>query len=373
MVVLGLSAKHKNSPPQQTDAGSAGKSDGDESSVSAVQPGVQPGVQPDVKPGVRPEVHARQDDSQHHYGIELTNRTFCAIQRHVLTGESFNDLADQVDEIKAGLQVVPGPPELVQIANEIGSVLASFEDRVRESSRETAVDFQKVLSLLSENFSCMQAGDDKAEQRLRYFERGLSEATKMDSLVSLRRHLSGMLEYARTQGRLDVAEKETRLRSVTEQLHHAQAASSRLRVQMPGRTEALGHIKALQDACTGKLEGNAGLFVVDSLTAVRGRHGEEIASNILEELGRKEIQPLEQDGKVFCWSHSSLVLISQPKTGIASAGLLHAVPSMFEHRAFIGTRVATFKVKIRSISTPLARGVDEVTATLDRFCREMAA
>lgn len=350
MVVLGLNAKQKNSPLQQAECASSGESNESGCDLSrAALPVDLPG----------------------RHGIELTNRIFSAIQRHVLVGDSFNDLADQVDEVKAGLEADPEPAVLVRTANEIGSILSSFEDRVRESNRATAADFQKVLSLLSENFSCMQAGDDKAEERLRYFERGLSQATKMDSLVSLRRHLSGMLEYARTQGRLDVAEKETRLRSLTEQLHEVQAANSRLRTHMPGRAEALGHIKALQAASIGKLEGNAGLFVVDSLTAVRGRHGEEIASNILEELGRKQIQPLEQNGKVFCWSNSSLVLISQPKTGLASAGLLHAVPSTFEHRAFIGTRMATFKVKIRSISTSLARGVDEVTATLDRFCKEI--
>ena len=325
MVVLDLNGKRRSSPPGQAAFCSSEASSGSDGSLSA--------------------------NTSDHYGIELTGSVLSAVQRHVLAGDSFNDLADRVDEIKARLKGMPERAVLLQSANEVGSILSAFQDRLRDSNRETAIDFQKVLSLLNENFSFIQAGDEKSEERLRYFERGLSLATRMDSLVSLRKHLSGMLEYVRKEGKLDGLEKETKLRSITEQMRQAQAAGSHLRVNMPGRPEALEYIKALGAAANGKPEGSAGLFLVDSLKALRARHGEEIAANILVELGRKQI----------------------PKDNIASAGLLHAVPSTFEHRAFTGNRMATFKVNIRSISTSLSRGPDEVAAALDRFCKENAA
>ncbi len=290
------------------------------------------------------------------------------LQSRLFVGDAHQDLSVQVDQIRAQL-ATDSKRESSSIAAKIDLLIETYQNRLNESSRETAVDFRRVLSLVNESFSCIQAGDERSEERLKYLESNLRQATRIDSLVSMRRHLANMLEFVRNEGRSDLTEKESRMQAMSEQLRQAQLVNMRLRVQLPSRIEALNYMRSLV-AATGKADFHVSLFAVDSLSAIRARHGEEVASNILEELGRQHVQPLSSEGRRFCWSASSLVLIWRPKVAGNSAGLLCAVPPTFEHRAFTGTRVATFKVNVRSISTTLLSGLDEVTARLDRFSKE---
>lgn len=299
-------------------------------------------------------------------GVELASQIVAAIQRHILTAETFSDLVEKLDAVKPRLQADASREELTVAGIDIGSVLEAFQHRVREANLETAVDFQKILSLVNESFTCIQAGDAKADERLKYFEKGLSEAAKMDSLASLRRHLSGMLEFTRQESRADLLEKDTKLKSMTEQMRQVQSVQARLRVSLPGRLEALEFLKGI--IANGQPGGSVSLFAIDSLKALLARHGEAVATSILDELGRKQVQPLAPEGKLFCWSNSALALVAPLHEDGGST--LGAVPGTFEHRAFTGTRMAVFKVNVRSISLTLPRSIEEITASLEAFLKE---
>lgn len=304
---------------------------------------------------------------------ELAARFAASIQQHVLAGDTFNDLAEKVEAIKTGLPSALEQDRLSESADEMSAVLASFQDRVRESSRETAESFRQILSLVNESVGCIQSGNEKSDARLKFFEEGLTQAARIDSLALLRRHLARMLDFVRQETKLDKTERDTTFRSITEQLRQAHAAGSRFRVQMPGRLEAIEHFKALLAAPKVQLGTQVTLFVVDSLKALRARHGDEVASTALEELGHKQIQPFAAEGKLFCWSGTSLALTWQHAFAATPASQVDPVPSLFEHRAFIGNRVATFRMNVRFQSTPLSAGLDEVVASLDRFSKEKVA
>ena len=291
------------------------------------------------------------------------------LQVKLFQGDSYKDLAAEAENVKARLKTASGNDISLRSSAEIETMLETYRARLQESNRQTAIDFKRILNLVNDSFGCILAGDEKSDERLKYLETNLRQATKMDSLVSLRRHLTGMLEFVRKESKLDLVEKESRL-GLSEEVRQAQLTSVRLHVQMPGRSDALNHMRDLVAASFEKADAQVTLFVVDTLKALRARHGEEIASSILEELGRKQIQPLAPEGKLFCWSASSLVLIARPRTAGNSAGLLCAVPSTFEHRAFTGTRLATFQVNVRSISKALSSRVEDVTTILDRFSKE---
>jgi hypothetical protein len=310
------------------------------------------------------------DDSSDARNIELTQRLLSSVQRHVLAGDAFIDLSEKLTAMRAHLGVASDPYVQARQIAELDSVLELFQARVKESNRETALDFKKLLNLVNETFSCMQSGTEKSDARLKYLEQTLGQAAKMDSLASLRRHVSGVLDFVRQEGKRDLDEKGTQFKSVADQIRLVHEATSRFRVHMPGRAEALDHFKeVLADHGVGP-ETNVTLFAADSLKHLRTRHGDEIASNILEELARKEVQPLAPEGRLFCWSGTSLALTWRHIFGSTSAGLLNPAPSVFEHRAFVGTRVATFKIAIRSGSTPVAGGLEDVISTLDRFSKE---
>lgn len=331
-------------------------------------------VQATPEPTGVPAVDAvlQQNISDNGQGAELTTRILSSVQRHVLNGDAFNDLSERLSAVRARLGLLSDPSELARQAVEIDSALEIFQSRVKEANRETALDFKKLLNLVNESFSCMQSGSEKSDARLKYLEQSLGQAAKMDSIVSLRQHVSKVLDFVREESKRDLDEKGTRLKSITDQIRQAHEATSRFRVHMPGRAEALEYLKEVLASPDVKPETNVTLFAADSLKALRTRHGDEIASNILEELARKEVQPLAPEGKLFCWSGTSLLLSWRHIFGSTSPGLLNPVPSVFEHRAFVGTRVATFKIGVRSGSTRISGGLQDVISTLDRFSKEIA-
>lgn len=302
-------------------------------------------------------------------------RLLSALQRNVLVGDGCLDLSDSVDSLKIDLATATSDEQANGAVQGVVSLLERYQTRLAETNLEMAVNFRKVLGLVNESFSYLQAGNEKADGRLKYFEQTLNQATKMDSLVALRRHLSGMLDFVHKEGKRDVAEKDRQMSSMADQLRHAQAESARLRVHLPGRTEA---IEVLRELVTKTAAGEAGdtyvtVFVVDSLRALRARHGEEVASTIMEELGRKHVQPLAPEGQLFCWTGSSIVLTWKHSFGSTSSSLLHPAPTTFEHRAFIGTRMATFRMTVRSTSTLVAGDFEDLLATLDLGSREKIA
>ncbi len=314
-------------------------------------------------------------------GFELIGQTLTAIQRCVLANDTFADLAEKVDQIKTALHGSFEAESLARCADEIRVVLETFQNRARESKEETAVDFKSILNLVNESVACIQESSSRSDERLKHLEESLKQAAKMESLVSVRRHLSEMLTFVRQESTQNLSHRDTSLKSITDQLRQANAKNSRLRLQIPGRLEALEYFKTAQatseQATSNGSFGsktvpqiNVTLFAANSLPALRARHGNDIASNILEELGRKRIQPLAPDAKVFCWSNSALILLWQPDSPGLSPDLLRPAPFAYETRAFVGTRMATFKLEIRPLATSLIRGTENLITILDRFCKE---
>jgi len=152
------------------------------------------------------------------------------------------------------------------------------------------------------------------------------------------------------------------------QIRDSEQVASRFGIGMALRQEAIDDMNsALRD--TGA-NGNvyATLFVADTLARLVALHGGDISDKLLQELARKEIQPLAPDGKVFRWSPTSVLLLwRSEKSHEQLRDAANTAKSLFEHQAFVSNRLVTFKVAVRSILLPVRGALDDILSNLDNF------
>jgi hypothetical protein len=312
---------------------------------------------------------AKPDPQGHPFSyLELSNRLMAGVCRSVLVGEPFADLSAQLEELRKNLSVSAEREADARIAGETEALLQTFQDRVRETDEQTAKEFKGVLDVLNNAFMQISARSEKSDERMKSLESSLSRASRIDNLGTLKMFVGKMLEFVKQEGKSDQDGKAD-IENLGNQVRQAHQSSSRFRLQLGGREEA---IKALtsQLAAPNNANLHVALFVADSLRALRVRHGDEIAGTILQELARKEIQELAPDGNVFCWSGTSVLLLWRHDNASAAPGdLPNRIKSPLEQRAFVGTRVAVFNIVLRSVVMAARGAAEEIVWALDRFSR----
>jgi hypothetical protein len=300
--------------------------------------------------------------------LELSSRLMAGVCRSVLVGEPFADLSGKLEEVRKTLSVGAEQQAEPRIAGEIEALLQTFQDRVRQTDEQTAEEFKGVLDVLNNAFMQISSRSEQSDERMKGLEASLSRASKIDDLGTLRLYVGKMLEFVRQEGKSDQTGKAD-LEKLGNQVRQAHQSGSRFRPQIGGREDAL---KELTTQLTAPDTANlhAALFVADSLRALRVRHGDEIAGTILQDVARKEIQGLAPDGRVFCWSPTSVLLLWDHNIATAAAkDLPNRIKSPLEHRAFVGTRIAVFNIVLRSVVMAARGNVEEVVWALDRFSR----
>jgi hypothetical protein len=313
------------------------------------------------KSGSRPPA----TDSTSSY-LELSSRLMAAICRSVLVGGTYTDLSCKLEDLRKNLNVA-SEREASGTARETEAVLQMFQNRVRQTDEETAAEFKGILDILNTAFAQLNARSEKSDERMKHLETGLSRVAKVDDLGSLRAQVGKMLEFVRQETKVDQTNGKAELDSLGSQIRQAQQTSARFRTHFATREEAVDELKArLGTGADANL--HTALFVADSLRAVRVRHGDEIANNILQDLGRNEIQSLAPNGAVFCWSPTSILLIwDHADAAMAPSELPGRFKAPIECKAFVGTRTAIFNIALRSMVRAASGSVDEIVWALDRF------
>jgi hypothetical protein len=91
---------------------------------------------------------------------------------------------------------------------------------------------------------------------------------------------------------------------------------------------------------------------------------------ILQDLGRKQIQPLISESQIYEWSANALLLVwYQTDNTASSSDLIAGLRTPYQQRAFVGGRVAVFNVVLRSLAVQAHENIEETVSALDRFCK----
>ena len=305
--------------------------------------------------------------------LGLIDNMLASVSSSVLAGEVFGDLAHEVERLRGELTTKTPEEALAVAGQDFCSILQQFKDRFQRADEERADDFRKVLAILNEAFGHLSARTDKSDVRLKKLEATLQHASKIEDLRTLKNHLAEVLRYVREESAEEQNSGQAQVEAIGTQIQQMQKAASRFKLSMANREEALAELGAMLGTAESDGYRYAALFVADSLPAMRTRHGNEIAENFLEQLGRKELCGLAPEGKVFCWSSNAVLLLwnsDAERENVRDLG--KRLKSPYEYRALVGSRMATFAVGLRSFVMKLQNPISDVVWELDHFERGVA-
>lgn len=306
--------------------------------------------------------------------LEVVTRALGAIRQSVLCGEAFTDLFSEVDSIRKELHVKAGAEVASRCAQRLDEALATYQSRYRQLDIDRATDLRNVLDMLNESLSYLTSDVETSERRRRELEQSLSTASRLDDLTHIRKHLTKMLQVVREEAKADHGKAEKVIKSLGRQIQQIHRAQLRFSSVLRSRTDAVEYIASIMDAGAAATHLHLALFVADSLTVIRERHGDEAASLILQNMGHKQVQALAPEGQVFYWSTNSLLMVWEHTDGSKPAGeVASTLKSPVEQRVFVGSRVAIFNVAVRSLVIQARGTVDDLVGSLDRFQRRGGA
>ena len=163
------------------------------------------------------------------------------------------------------------------------------------------------------------------------------------------------------------------LHNLETQLRLAQMSANRFQVKRLGREEALAEL-----ACESRDQSANGwlyvaIFVAPSLPAIRSRHENDIGDFLLEEVSHKNLSRRIPSGKVFTWSPNSLLVLwrSQDELSQISTLIANGIRTHSKHRAFVGTRTATFSIELKPLVLKGQGDADDFVRDLDSFSEDL--
>ena len=301
----------------------------------------------------------------------LSQNILASISRFMAADEESGDLAEQTSGLGAGFCHDTSANEIQGCIHELERLLEEYRDRQKRREQERAEDFRKVLALLNEAFSHLTAGSERSDSRFKRLETSLSTAAKSEDIRTLKAQLSEVLQFVRQQSEQESQHAQGALKNLGEQMRQVHSSASQFGSSLQVREQAIAR---LTESIRNEAEGTckkvyATLFVADALTALRSRHGNQIADGLLEDLSRKDIAAILPEATIFRWGANGLLATwqSDADLSVLTSHVAAKSKAPFDHRAFVGTRVAVFSIPVRSVTMKISSSLSELVPNLDRF------
>jgi GGDEF domain-containing protein len=302
--------------------------------------------------------------------LDVASRAIAAIRRSVLGGETFTDLFEEMDSVRKNLHIGGTREATTQCAVRIEEILSTYQSRLRQEEIDRSADFKNILDILNQVLGHLTVDDQESQTGRRQLESDLVLAARIDDISTLRKHLAKVLHSVREEGRQSKDKTQEVIKSLGQQIQQVHKAQSRFTTSLPGRNSAIEYLTPMLDTNNPPPNLHVAMFTSDSFRMIRERHGEEAANFILQDLGRKQLQPLFPDAEMFCWSPNVLSVIWQHhEESTSPADISARVKSPYEQKVFVGTRMAVFNITLRSLVMPARGTLKELMWALDRFSR----
>lgn len=301
--------------------------------------------------------------------FELAHKLMVSVERSVLVGEATVDLATELRKLREDLHQHATAEELNRAVARFDTSLQTFRNRLYRADQERAEGFRNVLGILNEAFGYVSSGSERSGSRLKHLESSLQRAVRCEDLHALKTQLSDTLVYIRQQSELDAKANSGALLSLNRHILLAQRTANRFGSSLSERSEAVKDLAEASTAIPGGTPYYVAAFTADVANSLRSRHGSEVGDTLLEEVAQRALRPAIAESKIYRWTDSSLVAIWQTETPphVVNSMITGTCKELFEYRAFVGTRVASFSVPLRSKVLPVEGSSAALIEVLDRF------
>jgi hypothetical protein len=298
--------------------------------------------------------------------VELVLRITDGVDEHVLHGAAEVDLREGLKSIRAACQSAARAGDLIRAADEFSALVKSYRARVEQTARSQSQDLHRILTTLNEALLLLAAGSTRTVGRLKQLETSLERATNLNDMAALKSKLAEILTSIREEVRQERAESQLERGGIERQIKQIRRSAAWLRAELPGREEAAAMIDRVS------VESHPYCLVVFVLGRIReiiARYGETAANDLVAELAHRRISFPSGDTRAFRWSREAVVICLRWSDGpeMLSALLEPQVTAQFEHRLFLGARVAVLRVGLHWVVLPVSGPAAAIVEQIDRF------
>jgi hypothetical protein len=303
-----------------------------------------------------------------------------AIEQYLLAAPPDADLRVRFQSVKASFESLPADADLLPAAEQFSAVLRTFRERADQTARAQSHDLYRILTTLNEALLLLAAGSTRTVGRLKQLEVSLERATTLNDIAALKSQLSEILTFVREDARKEAAESLRDRAQIAQQIHQVRGGSLWLRAELPGRKEAIAQMGRLSQQLSGSSVSPESVpcavvvFVLGRIREIVKRYGDSAADELIAELLHRRIQFPDSDPQAFRWSPDVVTICLSCPEGLdrLNAFIEPQVEAPFEHRVFLGARVAVLRVALQWVVLPVSEPLVSLVEQIDRFAGEHA-
>lgn len=271
-----------------------------------------------------------------------------------------------IEDICSRIEHTSEAANLLLLADEAAKLTDEYNRGLEEHLQKLSSEKQSALSLMIEGFIKVCADSEAAAQNLRFIERELAKASRLEDIRALKRQMAGCLE---------ALSKET-----IRQEKGAEGMQRQIGLHNPGGTiydpvtGLTGPLPA-QNYVRGCASSGRGIYllilVLKSIDVVNRRYGYSAGDHLISRYSSAIAGRLPETGRLFRWHGPSLLAVmTMPESASAmDAEALRITAAPSEYLFEQDERSILLKATASSMVLPILRSSDaiEFSGTLDAF------
>ena len=290
-----------------------------------------------------------------------------SVTRHVLDGEPYRDIRDDLRLLSESIRSADQPPSSSEAFDRS---VQEFRRRCDDASHAQCSDMRRMLSSMNEALIMLAAGSDRSLDALRQMEMTLELAATLNDISSLKSKVNDVIRLVSQE---TVRVRDESPRAISEMNKHIAAARDAFHVAPPEYPDRERAVATMTEGSSER-PGAVAVFVLQRLHAIVMRYGKDAARALVHTLIRDHIQPFAPNAQAFAWSDETAVLLIADPTHLAT--LRQEIRSKaeipFEHRFVAGGRLATLKGSLRATVLAMQEPVSQTVCEIDVFARSAA-
>ncbi len=299
--------------------------------------------------------------------VNLIFKMTHSVEQHILDSPTEVDLRDRLRAFRTTFEAAAGEDDLRRAADEFAALVTIYRERVSQTARAQSQDLYRILATLNEALLLLAAGSTRTVGRLKQLEVSLERATSLNDMAALKSKLADILVLVREDVQEERSESQRERNAVEQQVRQLRSGAPWLRLDVPGRNEAIAMIERLSQSERPPFF--VVVFVLHRIREIVRRYGDAAARDLVSELVHRRITFPDREPAPFRWSSEAVLVFVRWEDGPEHLNALiePQIENPFEHRLLLGARVALLRVGLHWVVLPVGGQPATLVDAIDRF------
>ncbi len=230
----------------------------------------------------------------------------------------------------------------------------------------------RILATLNEAMTMAMSGSDRAISRLEHVKENLDRTAKVKDLQAIRGEIHALTRMVEQEAEKEKAEKDRAVSELGPQYAVIRSVADQYATAVNSRPAALQDYEAR--AASGRRHFCL-ILVLERMRLVTARYGPAIVEEIIEGLTRKRLRLIPEASEAYRWNDDTLIVFLErdADTAAVTKQVNSLADTIYEHKAFLGNRVATLQVNLRWVVLPVRPDSAAFVTETDRFAQGISS